>query len=490
MSAADPATAIRAALDAITTPRTGKGLVSSGMIDGLTIEPDGTPVFTFLLRREDPATLVRQARQALAALGVPTPRITVTDPEGPTRPTHPPPQSAQAGVPAPTPMAVPGIARVIAISSGKGGVGKSTVSVNTAIALHRAGLRVGLMDADFYGPNIPRMMGVYERPGVDAEKRIVPLEAHGVKLMSIGFLVDRDAPAIWRGPIITKVLQQFLHDVAWGELDVLLVDMPPGTGDAQLSLVQQVMVSGAVIVTTPQEVAVGDALRGAKMFDRVNVPVLGVVENMGFHACAQCGHQEDVFGVDGARDAAQEWGVPFLTALPLDRRMRVAGDVGRPVLSEEPRPGDVLADADLGKRNFLPHAPANAAGGRVKLAGGALLIGRHRVESRGRERPGHVGLFTSHGRIFPAEFFERIGPGARELLGIGGGHLRIVAKRNVQAVEIVVGAGHCVLAEQENELALRFGNGAISRTAMSKLLGRNLDDARAGFLEQGRAPVP
>ncbi|MEZ4377462.1 MAG: P-loop NTPase [Gemmatimonadales bacterium] len=350
MSAADPATAIRAALDAITTPRTGKGLVRSGMIDGLTIEPDGTPVFTFLLRREDPATLVRQARQALAALGVPTPRITVTDPEGPTRPTHPPPQSAQAGVPAPTPMAVPGIARVIAISSGKGGVGKSTVSVNTAIALHRAGLRVGLMDADFYGPNIPRMMGVYERPGVDAEKRIVPLEAHGVKLMSIGFLVDRDAPAIWRGPIITKVLQQFLHDVAWGELDVLLVDMPPGTGDAQLSLVQQVMVSGAVIVTTPQEVAVGDALRGAKMFDRVNVPVLGVVENMSGFLDPHTGMRHDLFGSGGGTRLADELGVPLLGEVPLQPGLTDAADRGEPVVVAAPGSAAAVMLGEIAQR--------------------------------------------------------------------------------------------------------------------------------------------
>jgi ATP-binding protein involved in chromosome partitioning len=332
----DPLDAIRAALDGVITPRTGKGLVASGMIDGLALEADGTPTFTFLLRRDDPATLVRQARQALAGLGGPTPRITVKDPDGASKPTHPPPQSAQAGVPAPTPMAVPGIDRVIAISSGKGGVGKSTVSVNTAIALSRMGLRVGLMDADFYGPNIPRMMGVFERPGIDAEKRIIPLVAHGVKLMSIGFLVDRDAPAIWRGPIITKVLQQFLHDVAWGALDVLLVDMPPGTGDAQLSLVQQVMVSGAVIVTTPQEVAIGDALRGAKMFDRVNVPVLGVVENMSGFLDPVTGMRHDLFGSGGGARLADELGVPLLGEVPLQAGLTDAADRGEPVLVSAP----------------------------------------------------------------------------------------------------------------------------------------------------------
>lgn len=321
---------VRAALDAVITPRTGKGLVASGMIDGLALDGD-TPTFTFLLRREDPATLVRQARQALTALDLPSPRITVTNPDGPAKVTHAAPQSA-AAVPAPTPMAVSGIERVVAVSSGKGGVGKSTVSVNVAVALARKGLRVGLMDADFYGPNIPRMMGVYERPGIDAEKRIIPLEAHGVKLMSIGFLVDRDAPAIWRGPIITKVLQQFLHDVAWGELDVLLVDMPPGTGDAQLSLVQQVMVSGAVVVTTPQDVAVGDALRGAKMFERVNVPVLGVVENMSGFLDPTTGMRHDLFGSGGGARLADELGVPLLGMVPLQGGLADAADRGEPVV--------------------------------------------------------------------------------------------------------------------------------------------------------------
>lgn len=326
---------IRAALDSVTTPRTGRGLVSSGMIEALSLEGE-TPTFTVLLRRDDPATLVRQARQALTAIGVASPRITVTNPDGPAAATHGPPQSAAAAVPAPTPMAVPGIERVVAVSSGKGGVGKSTVSVNVAVALARKGFRVGLMDSDFYGPNIPRMMGVYERPGVDAEKRIVPLEAYGVRLMSIGFLVDRDAPAIWRGPIITKVLQQFLHDVAWGELDILLVDMPPGTGDAQLSLVQQVMVSGAVVVTTPQEVAVGDALRGAKMFERVNVPVLGVVENMSGFLDPVTGMRHDLFGSGGGKRLSDELGVPLLGMVPLQAGLADAADRGEPVTISAP----------------------------------------------------------------------------------------------------------------------------------------------------------
>ncbi len=327
---------VREVLDQVVNPRTGLGLVASGMIADLAIEA-GNPAFTFLLRRDDPATLVRQARQALAVAGHEAPRIKVADPAGPAPATHPPPQSAQAGVPpAPQPMTIAGVDRVIAVSSGKGGVGKSTVSVNLAIALARRGKRVGLIDADFYGPDVPRMMGVYERPGIDAHKRIIPLEAHGVKLMSIGFLVDRDAPAIWRGPIITKVLQQFLHDVAWGELDYLVVDMPPGTGDAQLSLVQQAVVHGSVIVTTPQEVAVGDALRGARMFDRVNVPVLGVVENMSGFLDPVTGMRHDLFGTGGGERLAAELGVPLLAMLPLQGGIADAADRGLPVVVDAP----------------------------------------------------------------------------------------------------------------------------------------------------------
>ena len=327
---------VRAALDAVINSRTSQGLLASKMIEQLAVdEASGEASFTFLLRRDDPATLVRQARQALVAAGLPQPRIRVVDPSGPARTTHGAPQSAQAGVPAPTPMELPGIRSVIAVSSGKGGVGKSTVTVNLAVALAESGYRVGVMDADFYGPDLPRMVGVYEKPAV-RDGRIIPLEAHGVKLMSIGFLVDRDAPAIWRGPIITKILQQFLHDVAWGDLDFLLADMPPGTGDAQLSLVQQVHVNGAVIVTTPQEVAVGDALRGARMFEKVNVPVLGVVENMSGFIDPVTGMRHDLFGAGGGERLATELGVPLLGQVPLQAGLADAADRGEPIVVAAP----------------------------------------------------------------------------------------------------------------------------------------------------------
>ncbi len=330
---------VQAALDGVVNPRTSQGLIASGMIDQLTVdEATGEASFTFLLRRDDAATLVRLARQALIAAGLPQPKIQVLDPAGPPKTTHAAPQSAATGVPAPTPMEIPGVDCVIAVSSGKGGVGKSTVTVNLAVALAESGYRVGIMDVDVYGPDLPRMMGVYEKPGV-RDGRIVPLEAYGVKLMSIGFMIERDAPTIWRGPIITKILTQFLHDVEWGSLDFLLCDMPPGTGDAQLSLVQQVHVAGAVIVTTPQEVSVGDALRGAKMFERVNVPVLGVVENMSGFLDPVTGMRHDIFGSGGGLRLADELGVPLLGQVPLQGGLTDAADRGEPIVVAAPTSG-------------------------------------------------------------------------------------------------------------------------------------------------------
>jgi len=239
-------------------------------------------------------------------------------------------------VPAPQqPVTYPELGTVIAISSGKGGVGKSTVATNLAVALARAGARVGLMDGDIYGPNLPRMMGVNSPPAVVNEK-IVPLEAHGVKLISLGFLIERDQPAIWRGPIVMKIVNQFLRDVAWGQLDYFIVDLPPGTGDAQLSLVQATHVRGAVIVTTPQEVAVGDALRGAKMFQRVNVPVLGIVENMSWFECPHCGKPSALFGSGGGQRLATELGLPLLGQVPLYPRVMEGGDRGEPIVVSDP----------------------------------------------------------------------------------------------------------------------------------------------------------
>ena len=334
---------VGAALARIRNPRLENDLLSAGMIRDLVVTPEGRVSFTVLLSREDPATLVREARNAVKAVpGVQADavKISVVDPAGPATATHGPPgpgggpQSA-GSIPAPVPMEQPRLGRVIAVSSGKGGVGKSTVAANLAIALAQQGHRVGLMDADIYGPNIPRMFGVFEKPVVIGG-RIRPLAAHGVKLMSIGFLVDRDAPAIWRGPIIMKVIQQFLRDVDWGELDYFLVDMPPGTGDAQLSLVQSVAVSGAVIVTTPQEMAVGDALKGAKMFERVSVPVVGIVENMGPYTDPASGIRYAFFAEGGGQRLADEVGAPLLGSVPLQPGLAERADTGVPIVKAEP----------------------------------------------------------------------------------------------------------------------------------------------------------
>jgi ATP-binding protein involved in chromosome partitioning len=338
---------VAAALARIQNPRLDNDLLSAGMIRDLVVGGDGAVSFTFLLAPEDPATLVRQARAAVQEVeGVRRDaiKISVTNPAGPAKVTHGPPGGSDGTPPPPSPAAEAlNLGRIIAVSSGKGGVGKSTVSANLAVALARSGQRVGLMDADVYGPNIPRMFGPSERPPVVGGK-IQPLEAQGVKLMSLGFLVERDAPAIWRGPIIMKIVQQFLRDVEWGRLDYFLVDLPPGTGDAQLSLVQATHVSGAIIVTTPQEMAVGDALRGARMFERVGVPVLGVVENMSGFVDPESGRRFELFSSGGGQRLADELGVDLLGSIPLQPRMAELADAGHPILVAQP---DSAAAAEL-----------------------------------------------------------------------------------------------------------------------------------------------
>jgi ATP-binding protein involved in chromosome partitioning len=329
------------ALARIQNPRLENDLLSSGMIRDLSVTDEGKVTFTFLLAPEDPATLVRSARSAVAAVeGVQKDaiKINVANPAGPAKATHGPPTGAPASAqmpPAPQPMDQPNLGKIIAISSGKGGVGKSTVAANLAVALAQAGFQVGVMDADVYGPNIPRMFGVNERPAVFGGK-IRPLEAHGVKWMSLGFLVERDAPAIWRGPIIMKIVNQFLRDVDWGQLDYFIVDLPPGTGDAQLSLVQATHVAGAVIVTTPQEMAIGDALRGAKMFERVGVPVFGVVENMSGFTDPESGRRFELFSSGGGQRLADEIGAPLLGSVPLQPQLAVLADSGQPILIAQP----------------------------------------------------------------------------------------------------------------------------------------------------------
>lgn len=233
------------------------------------------------------------------------------------------------------PNIIPGVKHVVAVSSGKGGVGKSTVSVNLAVALALTGAKVGLLDADIYGPNIPMMMGVEKTPE-QKEGKIAPAESHGVKLISMGFFVPEDTAVVWRGPMVHTAIQQLFRDVLWGELDYLLIDLPPGTGDAQLTLTQLVPLSGAVTVTTPQEVALHDVRKGMMMFQKVNVPLLGIVENMSFFVCGHCGERTEIFSHGGGERAADKLGIPFLGRVPIDPVIRAGGDTGNPIVVAKP----------------------------------------------------------------------------------------------------------------------------------------------------------
>jgi ATP-binding protein involved in chromosome partitioning len=247
---------------------------------------------------------------------------------------HRPPQSPVS--PMSKQSEIPGIAAVIAVASGKGGVGKSTTALNLALGLRDLGLRVGLLDADIYGPSVPRLTGIREKPKLNDEKKMIPIERFGLAIMSIGFLVEEETAMIWRGPMVMSAITQMLRDVAWGTLDILVVDMPPGTGDAQLTLAQNVPLKGAIIISTPQDLSLIDARRGLAMFKKVNVPVLGIVENMSYFQCPQCGTRSDIFGHGGARHEAERLAVPFLGEIPLHMSIRTTSDAGTPVVDSEP----------------------------------------------------------------------------------------------------------------------------------------------------------
>jgi ATP-binding protein involved in chromosome partitioning len=298
----------------------------------------------------------RAAEGAMARLpGVRQATIVLTAHRAPTAQPAPPRPAAQARPPAPKPQPIPGVAHVMAVASGKGGVGKSTVSVNLAVALARLGLWVGLMDADIYGPSLPRMLGEHRRPEVRGD-RMIPVEAWGLKTMSMGLLVEEDSAMIWRGPMIMGAVQQFLGQVEWGELDVLVVDLPPGTGDIQLTLSQRVQISGAVIVSTPQDIALIDARRALKMFEKVEVPIFGVIENMSVFCCPQCGHRSNIFGHGGARAEAARLGHAFLGEIPLLLDVRSMSDAGTPIVAAAPE--------SEGARAFI--AIAESLAGRLK----------------------------------------------------------------------------------------------------------------------------
>jgi ATP-binding protein involved in chromosome partitioning len=359
---------VAAALTTILHPTTGEDVVSSGRVRELDVLEDGTVRFKFALQADDPGTLVRQSRAAAETVeGVQKVKIDISLPAaGAPMPKSKSPLRA-GNVPAPTPNSnlVPGARHIIAVSSGKGGVGKSTVAVNVAAALAQTGRRVGLLDADIYGPNVPTMFGETRKPRVIGEKgkeKMEPLEAHGVRLMSLGFLLEEGQAAIMRGPMIAGILKQFLSEVDWGALDVLIVDMPPGTGDAQLSLVQTIRLDGVVMVTTPQDVSTGDVLRGIRMFERTNTRVLGVVENMSGFICPCCGQRYEIFGRAGGRRLAEQTGIDFLGEVPLEIPVREGGDAGVPIVVSQPEsPAAValreVADAVMARIGVAAAAP-------------------------------------------------------------------------------------------------------------------------------------
>jgi ATP-binding protein involved in chromosome partitioning len=330
------------ALRAVRDPERGGDIVSLGMVSGVVIR-DGNVGFAIEVEAERGPRLEPLRKAAESAVEALPDVVSVTAvltaearPPGGARGGAAPPPAAQPAVAAAKTALAPGVRAIVAVASGKGGVGKSTVAANLALGMKANGLRVGVLDADIYGPSMPRMLGISGRPQMADAKILRPMENYGLKCMSIGFLVPEDTPMIWRGPMVMSALQQMLRDVAWGELDIMIVDMPPGTGDAQLTMAQQVSLAGAVIVSTPQDIALIDARKGLSMFTKVNVPVLGIIENMSYFLCPHCGGRSDIFSHGGARREAERLGTDFLGEVPLDLAIRETSDEGRPITMSQP----------------------------------------------------------------------------------------------------------------------------------------------------------
>jgi ATP-binding protein involved in chromosome partitioning len=340
------------ALAKVRSPR-GVALADAGVLSAISVS-DGKVFFSINVDAAEAReweSIRAQAEAVVRAIpGVSVAMIALTAERKPGSAAPPPPHRQAQGVPhvsthrppqgAASPMSkqseIPGIAAVIAVASGKGGVGKSTTALNLALGLRDLGLRVGLLDADIYGPSVPRLTGIREKPQLNDDRKMIPIQRFGLAIMSIGFLVEEDTAMIWRGPMVMSAITQMLRDVAWGTLDVLVVDMPPGTGDAQLTLAQNVPLKGAIIISTPQDLSLIDARRGLAMFKKVNVPVLGIIENMSYFQCPHCGTRSDIFGHGGARDEAERLAVPFLGEIPLHMSIRATSDSGTPVVDSEP----------------------------------------------------------------------------------------------------------------------------------------------------------
>ncbi len=335
---------ILSALENVEDPDRGQSIVALGMIAGIQIK-DGHVAFGIEVdaaRGKALEPMRAAAEKAVHALpGVLTVTAVLTaERAAPPPQSEQPAQQAQQGQQGQGGLELPGIDAIIAVASGKGGVGKSTTAVNLALAMAAGGRKVGVLDTDVYGPSIPRMLGISGQPDIspsdDGRQQVAPMENHGIKCMSMGFLVDEETPIIWRGPMATGALEQLLRDVAWGELDALVVDLPPGTGDIHLSMAQRVPLTGAVVVSTPQDIALLDARKGLGMFEKVNVPVLGIIENMSYFVCPHCGERSDIFSHGGARAEAEKLGAAFLGEIPLDMAIRETSDGGDPIVVSSP----------------------------------------------------------------------------------------------------------------------------------------------------------
>ncbi len=334
-----------AALKKVKFPGLSRDIVSFGFVQDVKID-GGTVSLTIRFQTENPAVGEQIGREAEAAVkavpGVDEAKIHIDVVSRQ--------QGGMSSLPnmGASPRILEGVTYKIAVASGKGGVGKSTVSTNLALALRNLGFSVGLLDADIYGPSQQMMLGIQGRPTIDeTDEKIMPMENHGVKTMSLGLITSPDEPVIWRGPMVMKALDQFLTDVKWGTLDFMIIDLPPGTGDAQLTLTQKVPLTGAVVVTTPQDVALIDARKGLAMFRKVNVPVLGIIENMSYFICRHCGEREEIFGHGGGKKTAEMLGVPFLGEVPIDPKVVVGGDTGEPIVILEPESPAALAFKEL-----------------------------------------------------------------------------------------------------------------------------------------------